>query len=197
MSYLKPSYSPEPGVFVGNNGRVVIADGEGNQYELMQVQRLLIRVNNSVGGYPSVGSQTVKTYSGNIFVTGSLARAYMNLFETKMVTGLENVSSATADNFKKLLGLKTGKSGNGIFSLSRYPAQLVTVSAIINDQVINNTVTTLKKAFSFEAHWCLFDNSGISYNSNGLINSDVRFIASYPDYRLVDSDPSKTMSVVA
>jgi hypothetical protein len=188
--YTQPSFVPAPGVYISANGRVSIFDNDDppKEYELLRIQRAMIRISNNVAGYAQTGSQTVITYANDMSVSGSISRAYMNFTAFRLVNGIPNEVS---ENFGDLLSLKSGKSGGGILDVSRYPTKKLAVGVAINEQLVQGEVEGIDKAFMIKANWCLFDNAQIAYNSRNLIREDgLRFLSSFPTFELIEvSDP--------
>ncbi len=75
------------GVFVSSNGAVRIEDGTGIGYEIIRIQRAVVRLSNNIDIYYETGKQSGITYAGNVGVSGSLTRTFISFADWRLLFG--------------------------------------------------------------------------------------------------------------
>lgn len=186
---LKPNLSPNPGVFISANGKIIIKD-KGHSYEVVKVNRAIIRMNNNIGTYFETGSQTGTTYAGMKDVNGSITRAYMNMMEPRLVMGGKNSIDNTLANLMSSDSESSGDRRTGVGDFSRYNPSDISIQLVVGQQrVADGSVINLDKQMIITAKNVLFSNTQIVFDARDLIKSGpLDFIASHAHISLLSQE---------
>lgn len=192
---------PHTGLYTSDQGSVKIGD-----LILIKIREATIRAGNNVGTQLEAGKRTGTTYAGNIAVTGSITRAYLNLGEARLASGYsvrggvnrlyEEGGVIGVGELIKILQYNTGGGADTSFPLGdnigSFYTPFVDVELEVNKGFVPRQPATEDDPDNAQFHLdgiysqrviakkCLFNNYGIAYADQGIITSGpLTFTASY------------------